>query len=54
MKRSKKDLRISVKEIKTGGRTIDVYPETFDEEIWIDNNMFLIFHSIRKLWSLNN
>ena len=53
IKRSNKDLRISVKPIPHG-RKIDVFPDSMVEELWLDQNMFLIFHSIRKLWSLNN
>jgi len=53
-KRSKKLLRISVKGIKNGGRTIDVYPDSFEEEEWLDENMFVIFFSIRRIWSFNN
>ncbi len=53
MKRNKLDLRISVKTIPHG-RKIDVFPDSLVEELWLDQNMFLVFHSIRKLWSLNN
>ncbi len=54
MKRSNKDLRISIKFINSDTRQVNVFPDSMEEEIWIDNNMFLIFLSIRKRWSLNN
>jgi len=53
-KKSNKDLRISVKVINSFTRRVDVFPANDIEEIWLDHNMFLIFLSIRKLWSLNN
>jgi len=54
MKKSKKDLRISVKQVNSFTRRVDVFPNSVEEELWLDENMFLIFLSIRKLWSLNN
>jgi len=56
MKRSKKLLRISVKIISPTHRKVDVYPENDLEEDMLDNSdlMFLIFLSIRRIWSLNN
>jgi len=54
MKRNKKLLRISVKIISPTHRKVDVFPDSIEEELWLDENMFLIFFSIRKLWSLNN
>lgn len=53
MKRNKELLRISVKAFKDG-RKIDVFPDSLDEELWLDENMLIVFHHIRKLWSLNN
>ncbi len=53
MKRNKELLRITVKPIK-GGRKIDVFPASITEELWLDENMLIIFHYVRKLWSLNN
>ena len=47
-------MRISIKVVNSFTRQVNVFPDSIEEEIWIDNNMFLIFLSIRKRWSLNN
>ena len=56
MKKDKILLRISVKIISPTHRKVDVYPDNEIEEQMLDNSdlMFLIFFSIRRLWSLNN
>ena len=53
MKNKEQLLKILVKPIKFG-RKIDVFPDSLEEELWIDENMLVVFHYIRKLWSLNN
>jgi len=49
-------LRISVKIISPTYRKVDVFPDNELEENMLDNSdlMFVIFFSIRRLWSLNN